>query len=68
MMSRKSMLIASVSAMAAWGLALPAAAQDAVDDGDVIVVTGFRASVAESIDVKRTADAVVDAITAEDVG
>jgi len=68
MTSRKSMLIASVSAMAAWGLAMPAAAQDAGTESDEIIVTGIRASVAESIDVKRTADAVVDAITAEDVG
>jgi iron complex outermembrane recepter protein len=67
MTSRKSLWIASASAVAAWGLALPVAAQQ-VDDSEEIVVTGFRASVAESIDVKRDADAVVDAITAEDVG
>lgn len=63
--SRKSLWIAT--ALAAWGLALPAIAQEVVE-GEDIVITGFRASVAESIDVKRDADAVVDVITAEDVG
>jgi iron complex outermembrane recepter protein len=67
MTSRKSLLIASASVVAAWGLAMPVAAQE-VDESDEIVVTGFRASVAESIEVKREADAIVDAITAEDVG
>ncbi|HYD86750.1 MAG TPA: TonB-dependent receptor [Vitreimonas sp.] len=66
--SQKSVLIATASALAVWGLAMPAMAQDAAQDDEEIVVTGFRASVAESIDVKRESDAVVDAITAEDVG
>src|SRR5690242_2244388 len=33
-----------------------------------VSVTGIRASLAASLDTKRNADAVVDAITAEDVG
>jgi iron complex outermembrane receptor protein len=35
---------------------------------DAIVVTGIRASQAKSIDIKRKTDAIVDAITAEDIG
>ncbi|MCA0976833.1 TonB-dependent receptor [Qipengyuania flava] len=35
---------------------------------DVIVVTGIRQSLANSQDIKRDADTIVDAITAEDIG
>jgi len=38
------------------------------DDGDEIVVTGVRASLDRSIDIKRNASGVVDAISAEDIG
>ncbi len=40
-------------------------APDSVND---IVVTGIRASIANSQNIKRNADTVVDAITAEDIG
>lgn len=36
-------------------------------DVEEVVVTGFRASVATSLEVKRKADVMVDAITAEDI-
>ncbi len=46
-----------------------AAAPSQTDDaGDDIVVTGIRASQARSIEVKRNADSVVDAISAQDIG
>lgn len=62
--------------------AVPAAAQDAADTTDqaeepaavaadeenVILVTGIRASLANSQDIKRNADTVVDAITSQDIG
>jgi TonB-dependent receptor len=37
-------------------------------NGDEIVVTGIRASLAASADIKREAQGVVDAISAEDIG
>lgn len=43
-----------------------AVAQDAADD--IIVVTGIKGSLKQSLDVKREAEQVVDAISAEDVG
>jgi TonB-dependent receptor len=47
-------------------------AQDEAEPADetdgVIVVTGIRASLANSQDIKRDSDTVVDAITAEDIG
>ncbi|HEX8419142.1 MAG TPA: TonB-dependent receptor [Sphingomonas sp.] len=44
----------------------PAAADEAA--GDDIVVTGIRASLREAVDIKRDAQGVVDAISAEDIG
>ena len=63
---RKSLLAVSVSAMAVVAAA-PALAQDnsAVDE---VVVTGIRASLLQSIESKRRAGAIVDVVTAEDVG
>ncbi len=45
----------------------PAAAAPAAPDDD-IVVTGIRASLRKSIDLKRDGQGVVDAISAEDIG
>jgi len=59
---------ASILALAAVpGVAM---AQDgaASDQGDDIVVTGIRASLRESVDLKRTSTGVVDSINAEDIG
>ena len=38
------------------------------DEGDSIVVTGIRASLKQSMDIKRDSFGVVDAISAEDIG
>ncbi|PSJ37068.1 TonB-dependent receptor [Allosphingosinicella deserti] len=42
--------------------------EDPAVSGEEIVVTGIRASQARAINVKRNADSVVDAISAEDIG
>ncbi|MDR6627822.1 TonB-dependent receptor [Caulobacter segnis] len=62
----KSVLAASVSAMAVVAAA-PALAQDS-NAVDQVVVTGIRASLLQSIESKRRADAIIDVVTAEDVG
>lgn len=47
----------------------PAAApQDGSDQGNTIVVTGYRQSIEQSLRQKREANAFVDVITAEDIG
>ena len=46
--------------------AQPATAQPT--DDQAIVVTGIRASLANSQNIKRNSDTVVDAITAQDIG
>lgn len=62
---RKSLWIASASLLAA-AAASPALAQDSTVEE--VVVTGIRASLQQSLETKRTADAIVDSVTAEDVG
>jgi iron complex outermembrane receptor protein len=41
---------------------------DTVTEEQEIVVTGFRASLASSAETKREADAIVEAVTAEEIG
>lgn len=63
----RTLMIGTVSALALSAGA--AMAQDGqVAEVDEVVVTGIRASIEQSISTKRNADAVVDVITAEDVG
>ncbi|WP_044561548.1 TonB-dependent receptor [Azospirillum sp. B4] len=60
---------ASVVAMLAVSATAYAADAPAADDGlNEIVVTGFRKSIQDSIDVKRQQNAVVDVVSAEDIG
>src|SRR5258706_2422182 len=74
-----SRLVLGVSALAITAIPNLAAAQDSAlqDPGkapagsgpvDDIVVTGIRASLRQSLDIKRDSQGVVDAISAEDIG
>jgi TonB-dependent receptor len=47
--------------------AAPAAAPAATDEVEAVVVTGFRASLASAMNLKRAETGVVDAIKAEDI-
>ena len=57
-------------------VAMPAVAQDSAaadiaapsDEGDEIVVSGIRATIQDSINVKRQETAIVDALSADDIG
>jgi iron complex outermembrane receptor protein len=62
----KTILTASASVLAV-ALAAPAFAQDSTQV-DEVVVTGIRASLQASVEAKRNANAVIDVITAEDIG
>jgi len=69
-MFKQKPLAAAVS-MALWSLAvLPALAQTTATEGPMqtVEVTGIRASMAKSLNVKKNATANVEVITAEDVG
>src|SRR5690606_20561824 len=76
MKHRTSMLSAAIAVC--LGVAAQAQAQDAAavtetasDEAtslDRVVVTGIRASLQQALDTKRNSDAIIDVITAEDVG
>lgn len=70
---RAALLVGAGSALL---IAVPAAAQDgegdvaaeANDDGGDIVVTGIRETIQNSINTKRAETAIVDALSADDIG
>ncbi|MEC4590532.1 TonB-dependent receptor [Nitrospirillum amazonense] len=67
-MLRGSASVVAVLAMSATAYAADAPAPAADSSLDEIVVTGFRKSIQDSIDVKRDKTAVVDVVSAEDIG
>ena len=77
-LGKRFVSLATVSGLAlSMGMAESVAAQDAdegeevaeASEGDnVIVVTGFRASLESAQNIKRDSDTFVDAISAEDIG
>lgn len=69
----KRTLNRSVSAIALMGLAATAQAQEAsqsneFEEFDEIVVTGIRGALRQSIEMKRSSNAIVDVISSEDIG
>ncbi len=62
-----AMGLGATSAMAQDATANEEAAEEVLED-EVIVVTGIRASLRDSMNIKREAQGVVDAISAEDIG
>jgi iron complex outermembrane receptor protein len=67
MMFKQKPVAAAVS-MALWSLAAIAQAQEAAPQMQTVEVTGIRASMAKSLNVKKNSSANVEVITAEDVG
>ena len=67
-----SVMAMGLSATTAWAQddnpADESAQEAATEEDDVIVVTGIRASLQNSMNIKREAQGVVDAISAEDIG
>jgi iron complex outermembrane receptor protein len=65
--SRKKPLALSVFTVSVGlsGLGLQAQAQEPIEE---VVVSGIRGSLAQSLDVKRDASSIVDAISSEDIG
>ncbi|MEM1052978.1 MAG: TonB-dependent receptor [Pseudomonadota bacterium] len=75
MLFSKRAILAQSVALIAMTAANPAMAQEESDDavvandeGNTIVVTGFRRSLQDAINLKRDNSAVVDAISAEEIG
>jgi iron complex outermembrane recepter protein len=61
--------IASAVTILVMGIAAQARAQDgSAPDAQTVIVTGVRAALEQSLRQKRNADAVVEVVTAEDIG
>src|SRR5262245_35023886 len=70
-MKLKQTPIASAVALALMGMTMQAQAQQSTDKAtqiEKVEVKGIRASLERSLETKRAADAVVEVITAEDIG
>lgn len=63
----KKHLLASSVALA-MASASQVQAQEGIEQDEVVVVTGIRASIQRAMDIKRDSAGVVDAISAEDIG
>ncbi|HWA00209.1 MAG TPA: TonB-dependent receptor [Caulobacterales bacterium] len=63
----RNVLLGGASTLTIGAVAAPAMAQEAAPS-DEIVVTGIRASLQRSMDIKRNSSGVVDAISSEDIG
>ncbi len=63
-----AMGFSATQAMAQDATANEEAAEEVVSEDDLIVVTGIRASLRDAMNIKRNAQGVVDAISAEDIG
>ena len=67
---RLSVSLFAINGSATFAQDAPAAqkAPTSREDDDAIVVTGIRASLADAVRTKRDADAIIDAVSAEDIG
>lgn len=67
-MPSKSQLFVTASLFACTSPAFAQTAPDAASAEEEVVVTGFRGSVAQSIEAKRDLSVIADVVTAEDIG
>lgn len=68
--SRLGVYLRSVATIALVGMPAVVSAQEASKDVQMeeIIVTGFRASLADALQVKRNSNEIIESITAEDMG
>lgn len=67
---KKKLIASAIASYALTGLSTASYAQDkdAGQPVEEVMVTGIRASLERSIDIKRNSDQIVEAITADDIG
>jgi TonB-dependent receptor len=62
-----TLIALAIAALAAQAHAQEQAAQQSAQDPNVVVVTGFRASLNSALNTKKNSDGIVDVIKAEDI-
>lgn len=65
---KRTLVAAGIAAALGMQTTTVFAAEEAEKDVEVIEIKGIRGSVTKSMDLKRSAQGIVDAITAEDIG
>ncbi len=66
--NKSALMLGSVAAVAMMGFTGTVNAQDAAAEPEEIIITGIRGALKNAVDIKRNSSAVVDAVSAEDVG
>lgn len=66
--NKSAVLLGSVAAVAMMGVSSIAVAQESAEQVEEVMVTGIRGALKNAVDIKRNSTAVVDAVSAEDVG
>lgn len=66
--NKSAIMLGSVAAVAMIGIPSIAFAQNSADQVEEVLVTGIRGALQNAVDIKRNSTAVVDAVSAEDVG
>lgn len=64
----RTLLLTATSALAMLSASQASAQQAANTEVDAVVVTGFRASLANALNLKKTSNLIIESITAEDMG
>jgi iron complex outermembrane receptor protein len=64
----KTALLTNSAAIVLMGMTAQVYAQEPAADAEEITITGIRGALKNSVDIKRNSTAVVDAVSAEDVG
>lgn len=68
LVNKSVVLLGSVAAVAMMSVSGAAYAQDSADQVEEVMVTGIRGALKNAVDIKRNSTAIVDAVSAEDVG
>jgi iron complex outermembrane receptor protein len=66
--NRSAIVLGSIAAAAMIGVPSVAFAQNSADQIEEVMVTGIRGALKNAVDIKRNSTAIVDAVSAEDVG
>lgn len=66
--NRSALVLGSVAAVAIMGVPAVAVAQESAGEIEEVMVTGIRGALKNAVDIKRNSTALVDAVSAEDVG
>ncbi len=66
--SATALAFAAIAALPSAAFAQDAPAEETADEGEAIVVSGFRASLESAVNEKKNAEQILESVSAEDIG